>query len=152
MPVHRISDEIEIPVPLDEAWSFFSNPNNLQKLTPESMNFKQVYQPESEEVYPGMMLVYKVSPLLGIPLEWVTEIVQVDRKARFVDDQVKGPFAMWHHIHEFEERGSSTLVRDLLYYRMPFGPFGSIAHALFAKKQIHDIFEFRKEGLRELFP
>jgi ligand-binding SRPBCC domain-containing protein len=114
MATYRIQDEIVIDAPLDEVWDFFTNPRNLQRITPESMNFKHEYEPDGEKVYPGMLLVYKVSPIAGIPLEWITEITEVQPKKRFVDDQRKGPFAMWHHIHEFGE--GHSLLPDAFWY------------------------------------
>jgi ligand-binding SRPBCC domain-containing protein len=151
MKIHRITDEIEIDLSLDEAWAFFADPHNLQKLTPDDMGFKHVLEPDKDEVYPGMIMSYKIAPIAGIPLNWVTEITQVEPKTRFVDEQRQGPFGFWHHIHEFEARGNRTLCRDALYYRMPFGFLGNIAHALFAKKQIANIFAFRKEKMKTLF-
>jgi len=151
MAIQRITDELLIPIPLDEAWDFFTNPRNLAQLTPKEMNFRHVFEPDEERVYKGMYLVYKVSPLAGIPLTWVTEITEVLPKKRFVDDQIKGPFARWHHIHEFEDRGDKTLIRDVLYYQMPLGFLGDIAHSLFAKKQVAQIFTFRKERMEEIF-
>lgn len=151
MATYRIQDEIVIDAPLDEVWDFFTNPRNLQRITPESMNFKHEYEPDAEKVYPGMLLVYKVSPIAGIPLEWITEITEVQPKKRFVDDQRKGPFAMWHHIHEFEARGEQTLARDILYYRMPFGMLGRLAHGFTVKRQTQEIFAYRKKALKEIF-
>jgi len=151
MAIHRITDEIEIPLSLEDTWEFFTDPRNLQKLTPEDMGFRHVYEPDRPQVYPGMYLVYKVAPIAGIPLTWITEITEVKPMERFVDDQIQGPFGRWHHIHEFEAKGAHTVVRDILYYQMPFGIFGSIAHGLFAKKQIHGIFDFRRTRMKELF-
>ena len=151
MAIQRITDELLIPIPLEQAWDFFTNPRNLAKLTPKEMKFRHVFEPDADRVYKGMYLVYKVSPIGGIPLTWVTEITEVLPKQRFVDDQIKGPFARWHHIHEFEARGDKTLIRDILYYQMPFGFLGSIAHFLFAKKQVGQIFSFRKDRMEEIF-
>ena len=151
MSWHQIKDEILLPIPLAEAWDFFTNPLNLAKITPTEMNFRHVFPPDAERVYPGMYLIYKVSPVAGIPLSWVTEITEVRPMERFVDDQITGPFGAWHHIHEFEARGNQTLARDVLYYLMPFGLLGSVAHSLFAKKQIEGIFEYRKVRMKELF-
>lgn len=151
MSIQRITDELLIPIPLDEAWDFFTNPRNLAKLTPKEMNFRHVFEPDEERVYKGMYLVYKVSPLAGIPLTWVTEITEVLPRKRFVDDQIKGPFARWHHIHEFEARGDKTLIRDILYYQMPLGFLGDMAHSFFARKQVAQIFTFRKQRMKEIF-
>jgi len=151
MSVYRLQDEILIKAPLDAVWDFFTDPRNLQKITPDKMGFKHVYEPDAEKVYPGMLLVYKVSPLLGIPLTWITEITHVEPKKRFVDDQLKGPFGMWHHIHEFESVEGGTLAKDLLYYRMPFGVLGDMAHPFTVAKQTQEIFKFRKAELEKIF-
>jgi len=151
MATYRLEDEIIVPAGLDEVWDFFTDPRNLQKITPDDMGFRHVYEPDAEKVYPGMLLVYEVSPILGIPVEWITEITEVSPKRRFVDEQRRGPFAMWHHIHEFEDRGGQTLVRDLLYYRMPFGFLGRLAHGFTVKKQTDRIFDYRKKALKEIF-
>jgi ligand-binding SRPBCC domain-containing protein len=152
MAIYRNVQVQTIPLPLEEAWAFFANPRNLAKLTPEEMQFKHIYEPDAAQVYPGMMLVYSVSPVAGIPMQWVTEITQVEPMSRFVDEQRRGPFGMWHHIHEFKSVSGGTEITDTLYYEMPFWVFGQIAHALFAKKQIEGIFEYRRARLKELFP
>jgi len=152
MAVYRISDEIIIHAPLAEVWAFFSNPLNLERITPPEMNLKYLFQPESESVYPGMLIAYKVSPVAGIPVEWVTEITAVEEEKRFVDEQRKGPFAMWHHIHEFESLGENkTLARDLVYYRIPLGFLGKIAHGLFVGRQVKEMFVHRRSSLEGLF-
>ncbi len=152
MSVYRISDEIVINAPLKEVWSFFSNPLNLKRITPPEMNLKYRFEPESDSVYPGMLLAYMVSPVAGIPVEWITEITAVDPKKRFVDEQRKGPFAMWHHIHEFQSLGENkTLARDLVYYRIPLGFLGKLAHFLFVRRQTQAMFTHRKEALDKIF-
>lgn len=151
MSVYQLQDELFINAPLNEVWDFFSDPRNLQKITPDHMGFKHVYEPDAEKVYPGMLLVYKVSPILGIPLTWITEITQVEPQKRFVDDQVKGPFGLWHHIHEFDEVEGGTLARDILYYRMPFGILGQLAHSFTVAKQTKEIFKFRKAAVEKIF-
>jgi ligand-binding SRPBCC domain-containing protein len=151
MSVYRLQDEIIVKATLDEVWDFFTDPRNLKKITPQEMQFKDVFEQDEEKVYPGMLLVYKVSPLLGIPLTWITEITHVEPKKRFVDDQIQGPFSMWHHIHEFEEHVEGTLVRDILYYKMPYGLLGTLAHGFTVKKQTSGIFEYRKMALDKIF-
>jgi ligand-binding SRPBCC domain-containing protein len=152
MAVYRISDEIIINAPIAQVWAFFSNPLNLEKITPPEMKLKYLFQPEEESVYPGMLLAYKVSPVAGIPVEWITEITAVDHEKRFVDEQRKGPFAMWHHIHEFESLGENkTLARDLVYYRIPLGILGRIAHGLFVGRQVKEMFVHRRSSLSGIF-
>lgn len=151
MKVYRREDINRIPISPAEAWNFFANPLNLDKLTPAEMAFENVYPLDAPAVYPGMLIVHKVAPLPLVKLTWVTEITNVDHGRRFVDEQRTGPFAMWHHIHEFEEVEGGTLVRDILYYALPLGFLGRIAHAVQAKKKVSAVFDYRKMRLAELF-
>jgi len=151
MSLYRIQDEICINAPLVDVWDFFANPKNLQKITPTKMKFTHVYEPDANYVYSGMLLTYRVSPLLGIPVTWITEITHVEFQKRFVDNQVHGPFGMWHHIHEFEQVEKGTLARDILYYKMPFGLLGRATHSFIVRRQTEEIFKFRKKALSEIF-
>jgi ligand-binding SRPBCC domain-containing protein len=108
------------------------------------MNFviKRALPPQ---VYPGLMIEYTVSPLLGIPLTWLTEIVQVDAPHRFVDEQRVGPYRLWHHEHSFRALpGAGTEVHDLVTYVPPLGPFGAILNALLIRPQLERIFDYRR--------
>lgn len=151
MKIYRREDINRIPISPAEAWDFFANPLNLDKLTPPEMAFANLYPLDAPAVYPGMLIVHRVSPLPLVKLTWVTEITHVDHGRRFVDEQRTGPFAMWHHIHEFEEIEGGTLVRDILYYALPFGILGRIAHAVQAGKKVNAVFDYRKQRLAELF-
>ena len=116
-----------VPMPLEDCWRFFSDPRNLKKITPPAMNFviKSALPPA---VYPGLMIEYTVAPLLGIPLTWLTEIVQVDAPHRFVDEQRVGPYRIWHHEHFFRALPEGgTEVRDLVTYVPPFGPLAGFS-------------------------
>lgn len=151
MKIYRREDTAVLPISPAEAWDFFSNPANLEKLTPGDMGFENAFAPDAERVYPGMVIVHRVSPLAGIKLTWVTVIEQVVEGKRFIDAQREGPFGFWHHIHEFEPRDGGTLVKDTLYYGLPFGPLGRLAHALQVGRQVNAIFAFRKEKMQEIF-
>lgn len=153
MKIYRREDTALLPIPPAEAWDFFSNPANLEKLTPADMGFENAYPLDAERVYPGMVIVHRVRPLAGIKLTWVTVIEEVVDGVRFIDAQRKGPFGFWHHIHEFEPRngGAHTLVKDTLYYGLPFGVLGRLAHAIQVKRQVQAIFAFRKEKMKTLF-
>lgn len=151
MKVYRYEDSIELAIPLEEAWAFFANPLNLEKLTPTTMAFENVYPLDAPEVFPGMLIVHRVSPIPFLKLTWVTEITHIAQGVRFVDEQRKGPFAMWHHMHEFEATSRGTIVRDVLYYGLPLGMLGRLAHAIQVKAQIASIFAYRKARLKELF-
>ncbi len=154
MKLHKIDKSIVLPISLNEAWNFFSCPSNLKEITPKELNFK-ILENDGEnctpKMYPGLLIQYTVSPILGIPMNWVTEITQVKKEAFFVDEQRFGPYKMWHHKHFFKAVEGGTEIRDLVHYVMPFSIFGTIAHGLFVKNQVEDIFEYREKVLREKF-
>ncbi|MFY8172659.1 MAG: SRPBCC family protein, partial [Sphingobacteriaceae bacterium] len=103
------------------------------------------------KMYPGMLITYKVSPLLGIKLDWCTEITHVKDQVYFVDEQRFGPYAMWHHQHHFEVVEGGVMMTDIVDYAIPFGWLGSIANVLLVKNAVKEIFEFRKQKIAELF-
>ena len=86
-----------IKTDIDTLWEFMSSPKNLQAITPKSMLFKITSDNKDEKMYPGMIISYKVAPVLNIPMTWVTEITQVKKHAFFIDNQVIGPYKLWHH-------------------------------------------------------
>ena len=90
-----------LPIPLDKAWEFFSSPNNLSKIAPSAINFKILTGYGNGEIYNGMKIKYKVSPLLAIPLNWETEIDRVNYQVSFADKQIKGAYKKWEHIHTY---------------------------------------------------
>lgn len=102
-------------------------------------------------MYTGQNFSYKVSPSLGIQTNWVSEITHVDKGSFFVDEQRFGPYRMWHHEHHFEVQGNGVLMTDRVSYKLPFGFLGRIAHSLFVRKQLEQIFSFRKECLKRMF-
>jgi len=140
-----------VPASLDVVWDFFSSPSNLSKITPPAMGFL-ITSPEHQGMYPGMFITYKVSPALGIKLNWVTEITQVDHRKFFIDEQRQGPYSIWHHEHHFKEVDGGVEMRDILYYKVPFGIFGKLADLVFVRKKVQEIFRFREKRIEELFP
>jgi ligand-binding SRPBCC domain-containing protein len=151
MAVYRIRDEQYIPARLDEVWDFISSPKNLQEITPDRLGFSIQTPDLPEEMYPGMMIAYKVSPVLGIKLNWLTEITHVEKGSYFVDEQRVGPYALWHHEHHIEEDKSGVKMTDIVTYRLPLGPLGVLAHKLFVKKQLKEIFAYRTLALEKKF-
>ena len=152
MKVHLLQKETQINARLDEVWNFFSSPHNLFKITPPYMGFKVKVCPDVPHIFEGMLIEYRVSPLLNIPLKWITEIKEVKGKISFVDRQLKGPFSLWEHTHTFRAEDDTVHMTDLVRYAVPFGFLGNIAHALFVKKQVQDIFVYREEIIGQLFP
>jgi ligand-binding SRPBCC domain-containing protein len=137
---------------LDEVWDFISSPENLKKITPAHMGFVITTGENSlKKMYPGMIVGYEVSPFLGLKMNWVSEITQVNEKKFFIDEQRVGPYKMWHHEHHLEEGDSGVYIRDIVTYVPPFGVLGIIANSLFIKKQLDEIFNYRFERLEEIF-
>ncbi len=152
MAIHTLKLKQRLPIPLEQAWDFFSSPANLREITPEYMNFQVTSDPEFlQTMYAGQVITYTVKPLLGIPLFWMTEITQVQPGAFFVDEQRSGPYALWHHQHHFQAIPGGVEMTDLLHYRLPFGPLGNLANWLFVKAQLREIFDYRWNKLEALF-
>lgn len=141
-----------LPIGLDEAWAFFSNPANLKEITPAHMRFEVISLHHGDRMYAGQVIRYIVRPLFGIPLKWVTEITHVVDKQYFVDEQRFGPYAFWHHQHRFTAVEGGVLMEDILHYKVPFGFLGNWVDALLVKKEVDTIFAYRKQILAERFP
>jgi ligand-binding SRPBCC domain-containing protein len=139
-----------LPVTMEDAWKFFSNPANLGKITPKEMKFI-ITSRVPENIYPGLIISYKVSPVFHIPMTWVTEITQVKEPFYFVDEQRSGPYTIWHHEHHFEAVENGVMMTDKLFYKVPFGVFGNLADSLFIHKKVEGIFGFRKKYLDEKY-
>lgn len=151
MAVYSIKAIQNIPISLDEAWDFFSHPKNLAKMTPEKLNLKFVNELYGDEMYAGQVMEYKVKPLLGIPLYWMTEITHVQPKQFFVDEQRFGPYTMWHHQHHFKVLDGGVEMTDLIHYKIPGWFLGDIANSLFVRNQLKSIFTYRFQKVEELF-
>lgn len=151
MAVYQLKKKQLVPAGIDEIWDFISSPANLSKITPEKMGFEITSGELPEKMYPGMIITYKVSPLMGIKMNWVTEITQVKEKQYFVDEQRVGPYSMWHHEHILEEQENGILMKDIITYRPPMGFLGALANRLFIRKQLDGIFSFRKEAMEKRF-
>jgi len=144
--------EQKLPISLEEAWTFFSSPLNLAKITPHSMRFVVTLDyTENTKMYEGMIITYKVSPLLGIKLDWMTEITTVKDHEYFIDEQRFGPFKFWHHEHHFKAIDGGVLMIDRLSYGMPFGILGTIANALVVENQTKGIFDYREIAVEKMF-
>lgn len=151
-PVHVFDSQIDLPIGIEEVWAFFTNPHNLSKLTPPSLAFSTVSEHQFlREIYPGQIIVHKVTPFLGIPVAWMTEITQVRQLSYFVDEQRVGPFALWHHEHHFQTTPGGTRVRDIVHYQLPFGLIGDALGAGMAKRQLSSVFAYRRDVLRRRF-
>ena len=140
-----------LPVSIRAAWEFFSNPANLQAITPKNMGFSIISKHHGDKVYAGQIIEYTVKPVLGIPLYWMTEITQVVPEKYFIDEQRFGPYSLWHHQHHFKEVAGGVEMTDIIHYKIPYWILGDIANALFVKQQLKSIFDYRFEAVEKRF-
>jgi len=146
---HILKRELTVPRPLKEVFAFFDRPENLGALTPPDMGFR-ILTPPPLEMRRDAVVDYIVT-VSGLPVRWTTLITDYDPPHRFVDLQLRGPYAWWHHTHEFEALAGGTVIRDTVRYGMPFGPLGELAHALAVQGRLQRIFAFRDRVIRAKF-
>lgn len=139
-----------LPIPVSEAWTFFSSPMNLSKITPPELALN-IRTPMAHDIYNGMYIDYTVKPIWGIPMKWKTEINQVSVGACFMDRQIKGPYKKWEHTHLFEEKEGGVYMTDIVNYELPFGLWGRFMHKIWIRSKIVSIFEYRRVQLLKIF-
>jgi ligand-binding SRPBCC domain-containing protein len=150
MKIHTLERTQRVPIGIEEAWAFFSDPRNLPRITPPHMGF-EITSPLPPRMHAGMIITYRVRPVLGIPVTWVTEISHVEEGRYFVDEQRFGPYRFWHHQHHFREIEGGTEMRDLINYALPFDPAARLAQRWMVAPQLQQIFDFRHRMLEALF-
>ena len=150
MKIYTKRSAQKIPITLDEAWDFLSNPKNLKIITPEYMGFNIISGAE-RKMYAGQIIQYVVTPILGIKAKWVSEITQVIDKEYFIDEQRFGPYAFWHHKHFVKEIEGGVEMEDIIDYKVPMGILGQLVHPFLVKPKLEEIFEYRRKKLIELF-
>jgi len=150
MTSHTITAVQQIPASVEAVWDFFSDPANLRIITPEYMNFRVISQ-QSDRIYTGQIIEYKVSPLWGVPLYWMTEIREVKEKILFIDEQRKGPYTLWHHEHRFREIPGGVEMTDIVQYKNPGWIAGRVVNRFFIRSKLRHLFEYRARKTEELF-
>jgi ligand-binding SRPBCC domain-containing protein len=150
MAVHRFETEQTLPIERSEAWDFFSDPRNLAVITPPDMGF-EITSAVPDRAHAGLIIAYRVRPMLRIPVQWVTEITHLDEGKYFVDEQRLGPYQLWHHEHLFTEVPGGTYMRDIVHYALPFGPLGDVLDHLVVRRRVESIFAFRRRVLDQRF-
>ena len=142
-----------IPISLEQAWDFFSNPRNLQLITPNEMKFELITDlPEESIIHEGQLIRYKIRPILNIPLNWLTKIKDVVPMQTFTDIQLEGPYRYWEHTHRFIQKENGVHMIDYVRYALPFGILGNITHTVQVKRQLEEIFDFRTLAINKYFP
>lgn len=150
MKIYTKKSTQKLPISLDEAWDFLSDPRNLKTITPDYMSFNIISGAE-RKMYAGQIIQYIVTPLLGIKAKWVSEITQVVDKEYFIDEQRFGPYAFWHHKHFVKEIEGGVEMEDIIDYKVPLGILGQLVHPILVKPKLEEIFEYRRKKLIELF-
>lgn len=142
---YRLERDQLIPMKRDKVFEFFSDAFNLERLTPPFLNF-QILTPAPIDIQQNTLIDYRIR-LFGIPMRWRTRIERFEPDNAFVDNQIRGPYALWHHTHTFEETAAGTLMRDVVLYRLPLGPLGTLAHWMFVRRTLEAIFNYRRDAL-----
>jgi len=148
--MHQFIRKQFVKTDLQTCWDFFSSPANLKRITPSYMGF-DVKTEVPAQMYEGLIIAYTVKPLLGIPVEWVTEITHVKDKSFFVDEQRKGPYTMWHHEHHFKEVDGGVEMTDIVSYIIPLGFLGKIVQPFLVQPKLEEIFAYRFKIVDEVF-
>ncbi len=150
MKIFKLKYSQKLPISLNEAWDFLSSPKNLELITPRHMDFN-ITDWDEKKAYPGQIIQYTVKPLLGVKINWVTEITQVKDKEFFIDEQRFGPYSFWHHKHFLKEVENGILIEDVIHYKIPLGPIGVLINFLFINSKLNSIFKYRKQELIKIF-
>jgi len=151
MAFYQLLKEQKVNGTIDEVWDFISSPANLKVITPDYMGFDITSKNLPEKMYEGMIISYRVSPVLGVKTTWVTEITHIHDKRYFVDEQRVGPYALWHHQHLIEPIENGVLMKDIVSYEPPLGFLGAIANSLMIQKKLKEIFDYRTTAVEKEF-
>lgn len=149
MRTYVLEREQWLPKPLDDVFSFFSRPENLQVITPPWVDFRTVEAPRA--LAAGSLIRYRLR-WHRMPIRWTTEISEWNPPRGFVDRALSGPYALWNHEHSFATENGGTTMRDRVTYALPFGPIGRLAHWIVVQRDVERLFDFRAEAMRRLFP
>lgn len=150
MKIYTKSSKQNLPISIQEAWEFLSNPKNLKTITPDYMGFL-IESGADRPMFPGQIIEYIVTPVLGIKTKWVTEITHVQELRYFVDEQRFGPYSLWHHKHFLKEIPGGVEMEDVIHYKIPMGFIGQLVHPIIVKPKLDEIFDYRRKKLIDLF-
>lgn len=134
-------------MPLAEAWQFFSSPDHLNSLTPDFFNIVPTSE-VPDKIYSGLLISYSMKAVMGIPMNWLSEISHCQSPNYFIYHQRVGPFKFWSHEVRLTEKQSGVLLEDIVFYNMPFGLFGELINKLLIAKKLNQIFETRQQYLQ----
>jgi ligand-binding SRPBCC domain-containing protein len=149
MDVHTLRRRQRLHGSPESVFAFFADAGNLEAITPPTLGFR-IVTPAPIEMRAGTLIEYRLR-LHRLPIRWTTVICEWEPPHRFVDEQLRGPYALWQHTHTFEPDGErATIMRDVVRYAVGFGPLGAVANALFVRRDVEKIFDHRAERVRAL--
>jgi len=149
MKVYKLKFNQKINKPIDEVFSFFSKPDNLALITPAKLNFK-ILTPTPIRMKEGQLIDYTIE-IFKKEIRWRTLITEYEKPKKFIDQQLKGPYSMWHHTHTFNSHNDYVEMVDEISYVVPFGILGQIVNFIFIKRDLISIFEYRKKVINKYF-
>ena len=149
MKTQRLHREQYVGHPLPEVFQFFERPENLALLTPPSLGFR-LLTPSPVLMMKGAVIDYSIR-VMGVRMKWRSLISGYAPLSAFSDDQVRGPYAFWHHTHTFAESDGGTLLTDEVQYALPLGFLGRIGQRLIVQRQLEQIFSYRAEAIERIF-
>ncbi|TYB74355.1 SRPBCC family protein [Bizionia myxarmorum] len=150
MKIYTLHKKQRLPISVEKAWEFLSDPKNLKEITPDYMGFN-IISGADRPMYAGQLIQYIVTPILGIKTKWVTEITHTEDHKYFVDEQRYGPYALWHHKHFIHAIEGGVEMEDIIDYKVPLGFLGQLVHPILVKPKLEEIFAYRQKKLIELF-
>lgn len=150
MKIYTLHKKQKVPITVHEAWNFLSNPKNLIDMTPKDMKFS-IKSVIDRPLYAGQIIQYSVTPIPGIQTKWISEITHLEKGKYFVDIQLYGPYALWHHKHFIHEIKNGVILEDIVDYKVPFGLLGRLVHPFLVKPKLEKIFKYRQNKIIELF-
>ena len=148
--IYTLHREQIIPAPAERVWTYFATPLNLNEMTPPDMAFEFVHG-GNKPMYTGQLIAYKVTILPGVRFRWLTQITHIEPGKRFIDEQRRGPYGLWIHEHRFEPLSSGVRMTDHVTYALPFGLLGDLTHALYIRRRLAQIFDYRREKVNTIF-
>ena len=150
MNLYRLERTQILPISQEKAWQFFSRPQNLPEITPPWLGFKMKNYPQTE-LYAGQVFSYRLKPLWGIKVTWISEITHVQEPEYFVDEQRFGPYRFWHHRHVFEPVDDGTRVHDCVHYAIGYGITDRWIQRMIVGPRLVNIFNYRQNSLKNIF-
>jgi hypothetical protein len=148
--VRELRREQWVPCPPDVVFAFFADARNLERITPPFVHFR-ILAVSTPALALGTTIDYRLR-LHGVPIRWRSAITRWEPDRSFVDEQVRGPYALWQHTHEFEPRDGGTLVRDVARYGLPLGRLGELVAGAMVRRDLGRIFDYRRERIAAIFP